>query len=359
MVASYVPGLPPQGESSVVHVTVGNEACDLDSMACALAHAHYLACQEGVVSVLLFQCPRADLPLRPEVEWLFQELSIDSASLVFAGDLRREQLVEVEQLSITLVDHHVPTGLAAEFSSAVVEAVDHHKLQEGAGGWPTVLEPVGSCSSLIAERLLDEPSYTMEGAVATLLLAAIVLDTVNLRPTEGKVTAKDAAVAKRLVPLASIGQDELFQQLSSARLDLRDLSSEQLLQRDYKQVSVGHHRLGFSSITALLSDFLRREGVSEDLARFCLSRDLHALVLVGIDLLAAEKRRQIALYQSSRAEVPPDFVDSLATILEANEELQCERLSGPGFEGPLLEQRNTALSRKHILPIITEFLGSL
>ena len=352
--------LPPaQGEASVVHVTVGNEACDLDSMACALAHAHYLARQGGVVSVPLFQCPRAELPLRPEVEWLFQELSIDAADLVFSGELQRERLEEVGQLSITLVDHHVPTGLAAEFTSAIVEAVDHRKLQEGAGGWPTVLEPVGSCSSLVAERLLDEPSYTMEATVATLLLGAIVLDTVNLRPSEGKVTAKDTAVAERLAPLASIGQDQLFQQLSSARFDIRGLSTAQLLQRDYKQVSVGPHRLGFSSVTALLSDFLQREGVSEDLARFSLSRDLHALVLVGIDLQAGQTRRQIALYQNSQSEVPPEFVDSLATVLEASGELECERLSGSEFEGPLLEQRNTALSRKHILPIIMEFLESL
>ena len=329
-------------------------------MVCALAHAHYLACQKGVVSIPLFQCPRSELPLRPEVKWLFQELLIASANLVFSGDLKQEWLAEVDQLSITLVDHHVPSGLAAEFGSAVVEAIDHHKLQEGAGSWPIVLEFVGSCSTLVAERLLDDPSYTMEAPVATLLLAAIVLDTVDLRPIEGKVTPKDAAVAERLAPLASIAQEELYQQLSSAHFDIRGFSSAQLLQRDYKQVSVGRHRLGFSSITALLSDFLQRDGMSEDLAQFSIVRDLHALVLVGISLPeGGEKRRQIALYQNTQAEVPTDFVDSLATILEASGELQCERVSGLDFEGPLLEQGNTALSRKQILPIITEFLGSL
>ena len=48
------------------------------------------------------------------------------------------------------------------------------------------MEAVGSCFTLVAEKPLDEKSYAVEGTVATLLLAVILIDTVDLCESEGR-----------------------------------------------------------------------------------------------------------------------------------------------------------------------------
>ena len=330
-------------------------------MISALTHSHYLASKGGVTSLPLFQCPREELSLRMEAVWLFKELSIDSSKLMFADDLTEERLSKAAHLSLTLVDHHFPTGPLSQFSSAVVEAIDHHQQQEGEVTWKSVIEPVGSCSTLIADKLLNDDSYHVEGTVASLLLAAILLDTANLKEGEGRASEKDKTTVERLLPLASLSREQLFQELFKSRCDVSGLSIPQLLRKDFKCITTAHFTIGFSSITCLPTDILQRENVLDDLQKFSTTHNLHTLILLGITVsLDGSKQRQIALYQPlSATDVSSDFAESLASVLEASSDLQCERVAGQEFDGPLLEQHNTAMSRKHILPIVTHFLATV
>lgn len=107
-------------------MTVGNESCDLDSMVCALGHAHYLSVKHSPVdpefiSLPLFPCTQADLDLRPEAVAVFEQVGVKRDCLVFLDNLTSEKLSSVGQLEITLVDHNTPTGIVAEFASKVVE----------------------------------------------------------------------------------------------------------------------------------------------------------------------------------------------------------------------------------------------
>ena len=360
-----------QGPSTSLHVTAGNESCDLDSMACALSHAHYLhsqlsSAEGGVVSLPLFQCTRADFALRPAAAWIFEErLSLDTTKMVFLDDLSVKKLASVGKLSLTLVDHNSPTGLLKEFVHSIVEVIDHHQQTSEEGDWKSTLEKVGSCSTLVGEKLLADSTYAMEPSVATLLLAAILLDTLNLAADFGKTTDKDIEIAKKLRAIAEIvDQDDFYAALSHKAFNVGHLTSVQLLRMDHKKIQIGQLTIGFSSIKMLLSDFLLRENISADVHSFCSISGLHAIVLLGISVSeTGEKRRQIAISQLSGAvDVPPDLVDSLASVLEANEELECEREGGEGggaFDGILLEQRNVKMSRKQILPLLADFLHTM
>lgn len=353
---------------SAAHITAGNQACDLDSIASALVHAHYIATtQVGVASIPLLQCPRKDLSLRADAAWLLEALGIDPNQLVWAEDLTMERLSSVEQLSMTLVDHSYPMGVLAGFRSAVTEVIDHHRKEEGeeevgGGQCERRVEYVGSCSTLVAEKLLDDASYVLEGVAATLVLAAILIDTLNLDESEGRVTEKDRAIAQKLIPLATVPRDELYQQLFKARFDISSLTTPQLLRKDFKLASAGSYTLGFSSLTTLLSDFLSlQQHLTHDLNQFCEAQKIHLLLLLGIDVSKEGRRRQIALYQPQSkltSSLSPDFVDSVASVLEAEATLQCERVTDVAFDGALLEQHNTTMSRKHIMPIVTTFLTS-
>lgn len=197
----------------MLHVTVGNESCDLDSMVSALAYAHHLSqvLGEKGVSVPFLQCRRADFVLRTEAVWLFKELKIDPSKLLFMEDLPPERMSSVRQLSLVLVDHHLPASSFQALAASITEAIDHHQKSGPEVTWKTTIEPVGSCCTLVAERLFAESNYKMEGTVASLLLAAILLDTANLSDDAGRVTGKDKEVAGRLSPLSSVPQDQLYQ----------------------------------------------------------------------------------------------------------------------------------------------------
>lgn len=360
---------PPVQGGSTAHITAGNQACDLDSIASALVHAHYIGTtQVGVASIPLLQCPREDLSLRADAAWLLEALGIDPSQLVWAEDLTLERLSSVDQLSVTLVDHSYPMGVLAGFSSAVREVIDHHRKEEGGeevggGQCERRVEGVGSCSTLVAEKLLDDASYVLEGVAATLLLAAILIDTLKLDESEGRVTEKDTIIAQKLIPLTTIPRDELYQKLFKARFDISSLTTPQLLRKDFKLASAGSYTLGFSSLTTLLSDFLgSQQHLTHDLNQFCEAQGIHLLLLLGIAVSKeGRRRRQIALYQPQSkltSSLSADFVDSVASVLEAEATLQCERVTDVAFDGALLEQHNTTMSRKYIMPIVTTFLTS-
>ena len=108
-------------------------------------------------------------------------------------------------LKVTLVDHNVPDE---KLRSHVKEILDHHEDAE-AIQCTRVIESVGSCCTLVAERLTDDQDYEMTREVAWLLLAAILADTGNLL-VEERTTDKDKSMASRLKHLVDISMDELY-----------------------------------------------------------------------------------------------------------------------------------------------------
>lgn len=342
-------------------MTVGNESCDLDSLACALSHAHHLAQKGDVVSLPLLQCARADFALRKDAVWLFQRLNLDPSKLLYNEDVEGA-LGRAGSVKVTLVDHTHLTGVLSKLASVeVVEIIDHHMGEEEEkkkGGYRLLKEGVGSCSTLVAEQLLGSEQCAVQGPVATLLLAAILVDTVNLSPDKGRVTAKDTAIAEQLLPLSLLPQAELYQNLSTARFSVSDLTTPQLLERDFKVMEVSGHRLGFSSVTCLLTELLEGEGVVDDMSTFCQSQDLSVLLVLGISVSGEMTHRQVAVYQPQLS-TSPDLADSISSLLEAEEELQCERRPAGDFPGHILEQGNVSKSRKHILPLVVNFVSSV
>ena len=250
--------------------------------------------------------------------------------------------------------------------------IDHHNVDpEGVVGRENVrstVETVGSCSTLVADKLLQDGDYNVEEGVAILLLSAILLDTGNLQ-AEGRVTEKDRAVAEELQNLLpkSLERQAHFKKLFTDRFDISKLNTLQVLKKDFKLAQVcDKYSLGFSSVTSLLTDFVKRVNFSQDISDFYHEQKLDALLLLGIYVPNAEssdKQRQILIYQphSECSNIPPDFAESLANVLESNEELQCVRESDEveGVEWVLLNQGNVAMSRKQVLPIVTQFVNTV
>lgn len=186
------------------HVVVGNESCDLDSVASTLALAHYRSTVASTeqISLPFLNCPREDLSLRQDIVWLLNHLQVDSSQLLFLSEVTLSQL---PNLHVTLVDHNVPDELLRPY---VDEVIDHH-IDANTIYCTRTIEPVGSCSTLVAEKLFDSQDYSIPSDVATFLLAAILIDTGILK-IDGRVTDKDKEMAKKLESLVSMTADQLY-----------------------------------------------------------------------------------------------------------------------------------------------------
>lgn len=157
----------------------------------------------------------------------------------------------------------------------MVEVIDHHLLErEPSPSCPVTVETVGSCATLVTERIIQKAPEILDQQVAQLLygkylstpehiftdlnlvdcsiicffslyllcvycilcvyyvycvcVAAVVLDCVNMAPSAGKVTPKDAQFAAALecrFP-ALPPRDALFQSLNNAKFDVSGQSQK-------------------------------------------------------------------------------------------------------------------------------------
>uniref|UniRef100_A0A8C3Y616 Prune exopolyphosphatase 1 n=1 Tax=Catharus ustulatus TaxID=91951 RepID=A0A8C3Y616_CATUS len=226
-----------------IHVVMGNEACDLDSTVSALALAYFLAQSSpapGAAVVPVLNIPRADFALRSETTFLLRDRGIAAAALVFRDEIDLAGLHRAGLLSLTLVDHHVLPGADAALEEAVVEVLDHRPLERHRGPpCQVTVEPVGSCATLVTERILQGPPGVLDRTTAALLHGTILLDCINLSPAAGKVTPRDVAcvalLEERFPELPA--RDAVFGALQAAKFDVTGLTTEQMLRKDLKVIS--------------------------------------------------------------------------------------------------------------------------
>lgn len=169
--------------------------------------------------------------------------------MIFIKDLPVEQMFVEEKLEIILVDHH---EIGSPLNEAVVEIVDHHQVKNDSTrlckSSSIRIEPVGSCCTLIAEKILEEKTMTNE--MASLLIGPIVFDTVNFSSTAGKTTEKDRRIFAELFSFCStsIDSNRLFDNLKRHASEIEGLTSEDLLRKDAKQVKCRTFRFVMSSL---------------------------------------------------------------------------------------------------------------
>ena len=395
-------------EKVVERVCLGNGAGDLDSVVSAVV-AGYLY---GGVAVARF--PRGDLALRRDAEAV---LSHDartfggtaaSAAVAFYG----EGLAGDGSCEVVLTDHNRfdddDVELRAFASGAEVVAVlDHHRDElrhlEAPVRDREVDPALGSCSSLLAERLVA--SGAVPERVAALLLSAIavdcrgfadkfagtkfvdrdvraghaLLDALGARCPAG--SPRDAAALRaRALPercrvLGATTVGDAAKRLLKARKDVSSLDAAQLLRLDYKQARAGDLKVGAASIMAPMSDFARRAGgpsrLAAALADFADAR--------GVDVLfamtSAEGGAKALAHVAPRR---PDLLKPLERKLEAVPAgLPADLLENPlfatqglvtrGFEasfadldggGPRWSPINGNATRKTVLPAVLHCLES-
>ncbi|CUA71611.1 hypothetical protein RSOLAG22IIIB_09701 [Rhizoctonia solani] len=301
-------------------IVMGNEAGDLDSLTSAIAWAFYLAHEnmddknlkgkkgkhhnpkERPV-VPLLQTEEDAIDLRPENKLALREY----------GNMRRghADILTIDELplppeeiapyldAIYLVDHNRLRSDWGEAGAKAVKGVlDHHNdLGLYPDAKPRVIEPTGSCASLVVHEILqlwdkdkedqvynerecvDKTSLKQKShptdiptELADLLLSVIALDTDDFHRGNGR----DLHASKAVWRWSSFCggnedrdevMDRLDKELGTAKKDLRHLNVRDLLRRDWKgdiipapNASAPALHLGIASIPVSMRDQISRIG---------------------------------------------------------------------------------------------------
>ena len=338
---------------------IGNESADLDSMAAAVAyawHAGRRASDTGAPVVPLVNVPRADFKLRTEAVFLFSRAGIDPELLTFIDEIDLDALAARGALQLTLVDHNSLAASQGGLSGAVEGIVDHHKDEGGfPGADPRIIEPVGSSCTLVAEALLREQPDAVEPGLAELLLGTILLDTVNLDPAAGRVTAKDEEIAGRLQAIGGVEPRELFDRLQFEKFNVAALDTPDLLRKDYKQYQMGAVRCGMSSVLLPIVQWLDKDpDLATSLADYAAKNGL-GLLLVMNAYTDPEFRRELVVWAADAG-----LRERVLGFLGASE-LGLVPIADPRAsaapEVAMFAQANAAYSRKKLQPLVQQFLG--
>ena len=91
-----------------MHIVLGNETGDLDSVVCSITLAHYLTLSTPAQYIPLMAFNRSELALRTEVLYVLKRAGLDPQHLIFRDEIHKWEHWVV---SVTLVDHssiHLP-----------------------------------------------------------------------------------------------------------------------------------------------------------------------------------------------------------------------------------------------------------
>jgi manganese-dependent inorganic pyrophosphatase len=181
-----------------------------------------------------------------------------------------------------------------------VEIIDHHRLSSLPTDTPIPIDiqPVGSTSTLVAERTRAD-GVALPPGVAGVLLCGILSDTLVFRsPT---TTARDRAVARWLGEAAglyteNISPDEAIAALGEALLgagaELGGRSADDIVRADLKLYEVGRLRVGVAQteVTGFAALDARHTDLGIALERLRETDHLALALLVVTDVLRGDSR---------------------------------------------------------------------
>lgn len=162
----------------------------------------------------------------------------------FLGFLSRRHLLKGNRKNVILVDHNEESQSVLGLEEAqILEILDHHKI----GGLQTIAPikfmnvPVGSTCTIVYMQFVQNNVVIPED-IAGILMSGILSDTLCFKsPT---CTAVDIDAAKKLSLLCNKPYEEHFKEMYRAASSTQDLSIEEIINYDFKELSLGKYKVG-------------------------------------------------------------------------------------------------------------------
>ena len=215
--------------------------------------------------------------INKETEFILNYLDIDAPEL----------LDDVEDgADVILVDHNSPAESVDNLENAnILKVVDHHKLALETS-YPLFLrfEPVG-CTETILCKLYKENGVEITKEIATLMLSAIISDTLLLKsPT---TTDDDKKAVEELAKIAEINYDEYGLDMLKAGTDLSSFTIDEILALDAKQIDFKDVKSIVNQVnTADISDVMAmKDDLEAGINKIIEDEDLDLFMLLITDIV--------------------------------------------------------------------------
>ena len=262
--------------------------------------------------------------INKETEFILNYLDIEAPDL----------LESVEDGSnVILVDHNSPSESIDNLDDVnILKIVDHHKLVLNTS-YPLYLrfEPVG-CTETILYKLYEENGVEITKDIATLMLSAIVSDTLLLKsPT---TTEDDKLAVDKLSKIAGIDVEEYGLEMLKAGTDLGGFSIDEILSLDAKQIDFKEVKSIVNQVnTADISDVMKmKDDLEEGINKIIEDENLDLFVLLITDIINSNSQ-VIALGKDA------DLV---------------ERAYGVKLEDNTVLLEGVVSRKKQVVPVMTE-----
>ena len=430
---------------------IGNDAVDADSIisAIVLAFVESMFSDPDVVDhpEPMGLTPIVSIPKesffyeRPEINLLLELSDVDNASekLLFVEDLTNmlENDIHIKMWAheITLVDHNTLNKPLQKFNDTlhVVEIVDHHKdegqFTETCFGAHRIIAfqddhaLVASATTLVAERLkklreqhLQDRDHSMKSfrliypsSIGTLLLGVILLDSVNLDPSVGKVTQRDEDAVSDLLSHTdwsnkvsqsrpylvarnstdhesdslevTVDTNAFFDLLQRAKYEpsfWKEMSVGRALLYDYKDFRYGlnlrvdcdvkDQRFGISTVLMPGLKFMQKERFVPEIVSFMKSEHISFLgiMFAFYDKKSGAFQRQLAFCADKSISLDQLVETFLASAIYRSVNLQLKEIRisnkihrNPKLQISLFDQNNMEPSRKQIGPMLEHFFEDI
>jgi len=185
---------------------------------------------------------KASGELNKETQFVLDHFSQDAPS----------KIDSLASQDVFLVDHgEFEQSIRGIEQANLIGVLDHHKMGGIITSSPIFYrsEPKGSTATLIAEMFFKNqivPSKKQAG----LLLAAIISDTLKL--TSPTTTQDDRDMAKKLIEISKEDIEKLTNHIFEAKSDISGISSQELVNKDYKDYEAGGKKFGFGVLETVL-----------------------------------------------------------------------------------------------------------
>ena len=172
------------------------------------------------------------------------------------GFISRYHILNSNSKQLVLVDHNEYSQSVEGIEDAdVFEVIDHHRI----GGVTTVKpinfrnEIIGSTASIIT-KIYEEQNVEIPSDIASLLLAAIISDTLNLKsPT---TTSQDERLAKKLEAISGLDRFQFAHDMYQVTSSFKSKSYEEIINQDVKKFYISDREIMVSQVVIYRFDEL-------------------------------------------------------------------------------------------------------
>ncbi len=204
---------------------IGHQKPDTDSVVAVLAFKHLFDSQDCWNHSNSIACITHQL--NPETQFIFNKFQAKIPKIIKASDIQSED-------KVVLVDHNETSQrLEGLNQNQITDIFDHHKLNLNLNHPIFVTTKDWGSTNTIAWHLMNLYKVDIPQQLASLMLCAILSDTVGFKSVV--TTERDKKAAQALAQKAKIKDiDTLSLEILKAKSDISSLSDEQIVTNDYK-----------------------------------------------------------------------------------------------------------------------------